>query len=76
MVHVNDSKNPFGAHKDRHENIGYGHIGFESLSRVVHHPLLEGIPMILETPYVDGNAPYKIEIEMLRNNKFIDWKNS
>lgn len=76
VVHVNDSKNPFGAHKDRHENIGYGHIGFESLSRVVHHPLLEGIPMILETPYVDGNAPYKIEIEMLRNNKFIDWKNS
>ena len=74
VVHVNDSKNPIGAHKDRHENIGYGHLGFETLNKVVHHPLLKGIPMILETPYYEGNPPYKKEIEMLRNQKFEDWR--
>ena len=73
-VHVNDSKNPVGAHKDRHENIGYGEIGFEALNHVVHHPLLKGIPMELETPYINGNPPYKKEIEMLRNSKFEDWR--
>ena len=74
VVHVNDSKNPIGAHKDRHENIGYGCIGFESLNKVVHHPLLQGIPMILETPYYEGNPPYKKEIEMLRMQSFEDWR--
>ena len=74
VVHVNDSKNPLLAHKDRHENIGYGFIGFEALSKVVHNPRLDGIPFILETPYVNGEAPYKIEIEMLKNNQFVDWK--
>lgn len=73
-VHINDSKNPVGAHKDRHENIGYGEIGFEALNHVVHHPLLKGIPMELETPYINGNPPYKKEIEMLRNSKFEDWR--
>ena len=74
VVHVNDSKNPLGAHKDRHENIGYGFLGFETLYKVVHHPLLKGIPMILETPYFEGNTPYKKEIEMLRVGRFEDWK--
>ena len=71
VVHVNDTKNPIGAHKDRHENIGYGYLGFDVLNRVVHHPRLEGIPMILETPYINEKAPYKQEIEMLRSGNFI-----
>ena len=74
VVHVNDSKNPIGAHKDRHENIGYGFIGFDSLNKVVHHPLLTNIPKILETPYVEGNPPYKKEIEMFRKQTFENWK--
>ena len=74
VVHVNDSKNPIGAHKDRHENIGYGFIGFDALYHVVHHPKLSGIPMILETPYYNEKAPYKQEIEMLRSGKFVNWR--
>ena len=75
VVHVNDSKNPIGAHKDRHENIGYGYLGFDTLYHVVHNPRLQGIPMILETPYVNEKAPYKQEIEMLRSGKYIDnWR--
>lgn len=63
-IHVNDSKNPFGSHKDRHEKIGEGHIGFEALHRIVHHPLLSGLPFCLETPNeLDG---YAAEIKMLR----------
>ena len=74
VVHVNDTKNPMGAHKDRHENIGYGYLGFETLNKVVHHPLLKGIPMILETPYYQSNPPYKKEIEMFRKQQFEDWR--
>ena len=70
VVHLNDSKNPRAAHKDRHENIGYGYIGFETLTKIAHHPLLVNIPKILETPYIDGNAPYKKEIAMLRGEKY------
>lgn len=77
VFHVNDSKNSQGAGKDRHENIGYGHIGFDALNYVVHHKDFVHVPKILETPYVenpvDGKktfAPYKYEIEMLRNQKF------
>lgn len=63
-VHVNDSKNPFGSHKDRHEKIGEGSLGFEALYRVVHHPLLCELPFCLETPNeLDG---YAAEIAMLR----------
>ena len=63
-LHINDSKNPRGAHKDRHEKIGMGEIGFEALWRVVHHPALTGLPMILETPNeLDG---YADEIARLR----------
>ncbi|MFZ3588176.1 deoxyribonuclease IV [Bacillus sp. DJP31] len=75
VLHINDSKNEFGAKKDRHENIGFGHIGFEALNYIVHHPSLYDIPKILETPYIgedksDKLPPYKIEIEMLQNQKF------
>lgn len=75
VMHINDSKNEFGTRKDRHENIGFGYIGFEALNYIVHHPQLTQIPKILETPFVgpDKNnkkAPYKHEIAMLKNKKF------
>lgn len=74
-VHVNDSKNPRAAHKDRHENIGFGHIGFDALNYVVHHKQFENVPKILETPYVgedkkNKKPPYKFEIEALKQSKF------
>ena len=70
-VHVNDSKNELGGHKDRHENIGFGKIGFDILLGVIYNKRLENIPKILETPYVDKEfAPYKYEIEMIKNKKF------
>lgn len=68
-VHVNDSKNEKGAHKDRHENIGLGTIGFDNLINVIYNPRLDNIPKILETPYIDKCPPYKYEIEMIRNKK-------
>ena len=70
VVHVNDSKNERGASKDRHENIGYGYIGFETLNAIVHHPKLKDVPKILETPYIDQHAPYKEEIEMFKTQTF------
>lgn len=77
VVHVNDSKNERGAHKDRHENIGFGHIGFTALHKVIHHPQLEELPKILETPFVgedkkDKKAPYKHEIDMIKSGEFND----
>lgn len=69
-VHINDSKNVIGARKDRHENIGYGTIGFDNLLKVIYNERLKGIPMILETPYVNDKAPYKEEIEMIREKKY------
>lgn len=74
VMHINDSKNPQEAHKDRHENIGYGYIGFDSLNYIVNHPRVAHLVKILETPYVDGVAPYKKEIEMLKDQAFDDWK--
>lgn len=72
-VHVNDSKNVLGAHKDRHENIGFGTIGFDNLIAIVYNNRLEEVPKILETPYVDREfAPYKYEIAMIREKKFDD----
>ncbi len=71
-IHINDSKNPKASHKDRHENFGYGTIGFETLLNIVYNKRLENIPKILETPYIDGKPPYKEEIEMIRNKKFND----
>ena len=77
-IHVNDSKNIKGSHKDRHENIGFGNLGFENLINIIYNSRLEGIPKILETPYVtkDDNSkereypPYKYEIEMIKNKVF------
>ena len=70
VVHINDSKNPALSHKDRHENIGYGYIGYDFIESVVYNDRLQGIPMILETPYFEGKPPYKKEIEMLKNRHF------
>lgn len=70
-IHINDSKNPLASHKDRHENIGFGTIGFDNLIKIIYNERLGEIPRILETPYVDKlYAPYKYEIEMIRNKKF------
>ena len=69
-VHINDSKNQLASHKDRHENIGFGTIGFEKIVNVVYSERLKDIPKILETPYIDDKAPYKEEIEMIKNKKF------
>lgn len=77
-VHVNDSKNELGTHKDRHANIGYGTLGFDIILNIINHPKLMNIPKILETPYIgetdDDKAriypPYKFEIEMIRNGQF------
>ena len=77
VFHINDSKNVLGAKKDRHENIGFGQIGFDALNYIVHHKDFEKVPKILETPYVPipGNSkkslsPYKYEIEMFKKNEF------
>ena len=77
VFHINDSKNASGAAKDRHANIGFGEIGFDALCHIVHHKDFELIPKILETPYVPdlenpkkSYAPYKYEIQMLRNRRF------
>ena len=77
-LHINDSKNERGAHKDRHENIGIGTIGFDNLINVIYNKRLDGIPKILETPYIGDTddskerlyPPYKFEIEMIKNKKF------
>lgn len=70
-VHVNDSKNVFDSHKDRHENIGFGEIGFDNLIKVIYHEKLKEIPKILETPYINREyPPYKEEIMMIREKKF------
>ena len=73
-VHINDSKNEKGSHKDRHENIGIGTIGFDNIISVIYNPRLDNIPKILETPWIKDNnnsyPPYKFEIEMIRDKKF------
>ena len=69
-VHLNDSKNTLGTHKDRHENIGFGTIGFDALVNICYLDRLKNIPKILETPYIDGNPPYKFEIAMVKEKKF------
>ena len=73
-IHINDSKNVLGSHKDRHENIGYGTIGFDNLINVIYNERLGDIPRILETPYVNEVAPYKFEIENIRKKEFNDFK--
>ncbi|MBQ3002068.1 MAG: deoxyribonuclease IV [Bacilli bacterium] len=77
VIHVNDSKNPLSSHKDRHENIGFGTIGFETLSKVIYDERFASIPKILETPYVTSPIskdlvypPYKHEIAMIKAKTF------
>ena len=77
VFHINDSKNAPGAAKDRHENIGFGQIGFDALNYIVRHPDFENIPKILETPWIPSPVdrkksypPYKHEIAMLRKGVF------
>ena len=77
VFHINDSKNKPGAQKDRHENTGFGHIGFDALNYIVHHPDFQDIPKILESRYVLAPilpkkyyAPYIYEIDMLRKGVF------
>lgn len=79
-IHINDSYNTVGSHKDRHANLGYGTIGFNKLIDVIYNPRLDNIPKILETPWINRNekneyAPYKYEIEMIRNKEFKDYIN-
>ena len=72
-IHINDSKNIIGSHKDRHENIGFGTIGFDNLTNVIYNERLLNVPKILETPYVGENKeypPYKFEIDMIKRRKF------
>lgn len=77
-IHINDSKNPFSSHKDRHANIGYGTLGFNTILNIIKNAQLKDIPKILETPYIGENdedkeriyPPYKFEISMLKNEKF------
>lgn len=75
VLHINDSKNICGAKKDRHENIGYGEIGFDNIMDVINYPKLKNVVKILETPYIldKTKAPYKEEIEMIRSGSFKDW---
>lgn len=77
-IHINDSKNDIGSHKDRHENIGFGTIGFDTMLNIIYNKRIASLPKILETPYVDdiekninrAYPPYKFEIEMIRNKIF------
>ncbi len=64
-IHLNDSQNPMGSHKDRHAPIGKGHIGFEALSRITNHPVLRHLPFILETPH-EKDEEWALEIQTLR----------
>ena len=77
VLHINDSKNEPASHKDRHENFGFGHIGFDALMRVINFEPFRDIPKILETPYVPSPednkkrfAPYRYEIEMIKSGVF------
>lgn len=73
-IHINDSKNNIGTHKDRHENIGYGTIGFDNMIKIIYNEKIKDVPKILETPYVkndkDSYPPYKFEIEMINKKQF------
>lgn len=74
-IHLNDSKNIRGAHKDRHENIGFGNLGFDTIMKFVNDERFKDIPKILETPYIEYNknlsyAPYKEEIAMIKSGVF------
>ena len=66
-IHLNDSKNPFASHKDRHEKIGDGSLGIDAVTKIINHPLLKDIPFFLETPNdIDG---YEREIALLKSKR-------
>ncbi|WP_159633062.1 deoxyribonuclease IV [Erysipelothrix anatis] len=67
-IHINDSKNPFKSHKDRHEKIGQGSLGLDAFVNIINHPKLRHLPFYLETPQ-DDNDGYRQEIELLRQNR-------
>ena len=76
VIHINDSKNPLGAKKDRHENIGFGNIGFDTIVKICNDERFKDIPKILETPYIEVSKdysipPYKEEIQMIKDGLFI-----
>jgi len=79
-IHINDSKNIRGSHKDRHENLGFGDLGFDNLINIIYNERLKDVPKILETPYVTKDdeskekiyPPYKCEIDMIRKKQFDD----
>ncbi len=66
VLHINDSKNDLGAHKDRHENIGKGFIGTKALKKIIHCKEFENVIKVLETPYVEKKQIYKEEIALLK----------
>jgi len=75
VIHLNDSKNPQGSHKDRHTNIGLGTLGFDVLNSVAHHPQLTAVPKIMETPVIGpdrkhGVNPHGYEVAMLKHQRF------
>ena len=77
VLHVNDSKNLCGTHKDRHENFGFGCIGFDTLMKFINDERFKDIPKILETPYIESPTikdrsyePYYFEIEMIKSQTF------
>lgn len=79
VVHINDSKNIRGSKRDRHEFFGYGKIGFDCLIDIIYNPRIKHIVKILESPYYKIGSkeysPYLVEIEMIKNKKFVDWRN-
>lgn len=75
VIHLNDSKNPQGSHKDRHTNIGLGTLGFDVLNSIAHHPQLTAVPKIMETPLIGpdrkhGLNPHGYEVAMLKHQQF------
>ena len=72
-IHINDSLNEIGMHKDRHANLGYGTIGFNNIINVIYNDRVINVPKILETPFVNEVPPYKYEIESIRKKIFTDY---
>lgn len=70
VMHINDSKNPLGSHKDRHDNLGTGYLGLETLMNIIYHPKLINKIKILETPWINGQPPYLHEIKMIRTKQY------
>ncbi len=67
VIHTNDSKDPFGSGRDRHENIGIGTLGLETFQLLLNHPNLKHVPFIIETPGFDDKGPDKKNLDILKN---------